>query len=103
VSSVIPVSKQQVKRACDLSRLPDGQYTRVAGCVIARQRPGTAKGFVFLSLEDETGISNVIVSPDLYEKYRVVINREKFLRVDGVSAGKAHSDKARDAGATALL
>ena len=78
------LSKQQVKRACDLSRLPDGQYTRVAGCVIARQRPGTAKGFVFLSLEDETGISNVIVNHDLCEKYRVVINREKFLRVDGV-------------------
>src|SRR6266699_3983663 len=78
------LSKQQVKRACDLSRLPDGQYTRVAGCVIARQRPGTAKGFVFLSLEDETGISNVIVNPDLYEKYRVVINREKFLCVEGV-------------------
>ena len=45
---------------------------------------GQAKGFVFLSLEDETGISNVIVNPDLYEKYRRVINREKFLRVDGV-------------------
>jgi error-prone DNA polymerase len=78
------LSKLQVKRACDLSRLPDGQYTRVAGCVIARQRPGTAKGFVFLSLEDETGISNVIVNPDLYEKYRMVINREKFLQVEGV-------------------
>src|SRR6266513_1505721 len=69
------LSKLQVKRACDLPRVQDGQYTRVAGCVIARQRPGTAKGFVFLSLEDETGISNVIVNPDLYEKYRVVINR----------------------------
>jgi error-prone DNA polymerase len=78
------LSKLQVKRACDLARLPDGQYTRVAGCVIARQRPGTAKGFVFLSLEDETGISNVIVNPDLYEKFRRVINREKFLRVEGI-------------------
>jgi len=85
------LSKQQVKRACDLPRLPDGQYTRVAGCVIARQRPGTAKGFVFLSLEDETGISNVIVNPDLYEKYRVVINREKFLRVDGVLQNQDHT------------
>ena len=65
-------------------RFPDGEYTHVAGCVIARQRPGTAKGFVFLSLEDETEISNVIVNPDLYEKYRKVINREKFLRVEGV-------------------
>ncbi len=78
------LSKLQVKRACDLARLPDGQYTRVAGCVIARQRPGTAKGFVFLSLEDETGISNVIVQPDLYENNRKVINREKFLQVEGV-------------------
>jgi error-prone DNA polymerase len=78
------LSKQQVKRASDLAGLADGQYTRVAGCVIARQRPGTAKGFVFLSLEDETGISNIIVNPDFYEKYRKVINREKFLRVEGV-------------------
>src|SRR5262249_58458728 len=78
------LTEQNVKRACDLAHLPDGQYTRVAGCVIARQRPGTAKGFVFLSLEDETGISNVIVNPDLYEKFRKVINREKFLCVEGV-------------------
>jgi error-prone DNA polymerase len=85
------LSEQQVKRACDLPRLPDGQYTRVAGCVIARQRPGTAKGFVFLSLEDETGISNVIVNPDLYEKLRAVINREKFLRVDGILQNQDHT------------
>jgi len=55
------------------------------------QRPGTAKGFVFLSLEDETGVSNVIVNPDLYEKYRVVINREKFLRVEGVLQNQDHT------------
>jgi error-prone DNA polymerase len=85
------LSKLNIKRACDLLRLPDGQYTRVAGCVIARQRPGTAKGFVFLSLEDETGISNVIVNPDLYEKYRVVINREKFLRVEGILQNQDHT------------
>jgi error-prone DNA polymerase len=85
------LSKAEVKRACDLARLPDGQYTRVAGCVIARQRPGTAKGFVFLSLEDETGISNVIVNPDLYEKFRKVINGEKFLRVDGVLQNQDHT------------
>ena len=85
------LSKLQVKRACDLPRMPDGQYTQVAGCVIARQRPGTAKGFVFLSLEDETGISNVIVNPDLYEKYRRVINREKFLRVEGVLQNQDHT------------
>jgi len=85
------LSKLEVKRACDLPQLPDGQHTRVAGCVIARQRPGTAKGFVFLSLEDETGISNVIVNPDLYEKCRIVINREKFLRVDGILQNQDHT------------
>jgi error-prone DNA polymerase len=57
----------------------------------ARQRPGTAKGFVFLSLEDETGISNAIVNPDPYEEYRVVINREKFLRVEGVLQNQDHT------------
>ena len=74
----------KVKRAIDLARLADGAYTSVAGCVIVRQRPGTAKGFVFLSIEDETGIANVILKPDLYEKYRLVINREKFLRIEGL-------------------
>jgi hypothetical protein len=49
------------------------------------------KGFVFLRVEDETGISNVIVNPDLYEKYRVVINREKFLRVEGVLQNQDHT------------
>jgi error-prone DNA polymerase len=57
----------------------------------ARQRPGRAKGFVFLSLEDETGISNAIVNPDPYEEYRVVINREKFLRVEGVLQNQDHT------------
>jgi error-prone DNA polymerase len=78
------LDKMRVKKACDLGSLPDGQYARVAGCVIARQRPGTAKGFVFLSLEDETGIANVILNPDIYEANRPVINGEKFLLVAGI-------------------
>ena len=57
---------------------------RTAGCVIARQRPGTAKGFVFLSLEDETGISNAIISPDLLDNNRVLILSEKFLLLEGI-------------------
>src|SRR6202008_4140254 len=77
------LSKLQVKRACDLLRVPDGQYTRVAGCVIARQRPGTAKGFVFLSLEDETGISNAIVTPQLFEREYLTLVKEPFLIVEG--------------------
>jgi error-prone DNA polymerase len=56
----------------------------VAGCIIARQRPGTAKGFVFISMEDETGIANVIVTPDLYDRDRLVVTRSKFLLVEGV-------------------
>ena len=57
---------------------------RTAGCVIARQRPGTAKGFIFLSLEDETGIANVIVTPDVYERNRLLVTRSKFLMVEGL-------------------
>ena len=74
----------RIQRACDLQNVPDGQITRVAGCVIARQRPGTAKGFIFLSMEDETGIANVIINPDLYAECRMVIVREKFLLVEGI-------------------
>jgi len=57
---------------------------RVAGMVITRQRPGTAKGFVFLTLEDETGISNVIIRPGLFDRQRMVAVRQPFLLVDGV-------------------
>jgi error-prone DNA polymerase len=56
---------------------------RIAGCVIARQRPGTAKGFVFLSLEDETGIANVIITPDTFERERIIVTRSRFLRIEG--------------------
>jgi error-prone DNA polymerase len=72
-----------VMRAIDLARLPNGRYVRVAGCVIARQRPGTAKGFVFLSLEDETGIANIIVTPDVLDRYRGTIIQGKFLLFEG--------------------
>jgi error-prone DNA polymerase len=61
----------------------DGEFVRVAGCIIARQRPGTAKGFIFISMEDETGIANVIVTPDLYDRDRLVVTRSKFLLVEG--------------------
>jgi error-prone DNA polymerase len=69
--------------ARELEALRSGRYVRVAGCVIARQRPGTAKGFVFLSLEDETGIANVILTPDVFERDRVVVTRNRFLRIEG--------------------
>jgi error-prone DNA polymerase len=73
-----------VIRAADLPNARDGRRVRVAGMVITRQRPGTAKGFVFLTLEDETGISNVIVRPDLFDRERMTVVRQPFLLVDGV-------------------
>jgi error-prone DNA polymerase len=69
--------------AMDLLQRPSKQPVRIAGCVIARQRPGTAKGFVFLSLEDETGIANVILTPDVFERDRMVVTCSRFLRIEG--------------------
>jgi error-prone DNA polymerase len=73
-----------VSRAVDLLRLPHGLHVQVAGAVICRQRPGTAKGFLFLSLEDETGIANGIVTPDMFDANRAVLVGEPFIIVDGV-------------------
>jgi error-prone DNA polymerase len=73
-----------VVRAVDLRALRQGRRVRVAGMVITRQRPGTAKGFVFLTLEDETGIANIIVRPDLFGRDRAVVIEEPFLLVEGV-------------------
>jgi error-prone DNA polymerase len=72
-----------VLRAIDLPRARDGRRVRVAGAVITRQRPGTAKGFVFLTLEDETGIANIIVRPDLFDRERTAIVSEPFLLIEG--------------------
>ena len=72
-----------VLRAVDLSRARNGRRVRVAGAVITRQRPGTAKGFVFLTLEDETGIANVIVRPGLFAAERLAVADESFLMVEG--------------------
>ncbi|HEX8710609.1 MAG TPA: error-prone DNA polymerase, partial [Terracidiphilus sp.] len=67
----------------ELAQNGNRPYVRIAGCVIARQRPGTAKGFVFLSLEDETGIANVILTPDVFECNRAAATRSRFLRIEG--------------------
>jgi error-prone DNA polymerase len=73
-----------VLRAIDLPRGRHGRRVRVAGAVITRQRPGTAKGFVFLTLEDETGIANVIVQPDLFSAQKGTIIGEPYLLVEGL-------------------
>ncbi len=69
--------------ADDLTHSAGNRIVHIAGCIIARQRPGTAKGFVFLSLEDETGIANVIITPDLFERERILITRSRFLSIVG--------------------
>jgi error-prone DNA polymerase len=70
-------------RAIDLAKAKSGATVQIAGNVICRQRPGTAKGFVFVSLEDETGVSNAIVDPDLFERFRLLITEEDFLVIEG--------------------
>jgi error-prone DNA polymerase len=75
--------RSNILSAQELHTRRDGEFVRVAGCIIARQRPGTAKGFIFISMEDETGIANVIVTPDLYERDRLVVTRSRFLLVEG--------------------
>lgn len=71
-------------RSDQLGALRNGSRVRVAGAVIARQRPGTAKGAMFISLEDEAGISNIVVYPDLFERQRDVLTRNGFLLVHGM-------------------
>jgi error-prone DNA polymerase len=85
-----PMAYQRVKlrskgvlSADDLCHTTSNCFVRIAGCVIARQRPGTAKGFVFLSLEDETGIANVIITPDTFERDRIIVTRSRFLQIEG--------------------
>jgi error-prone DNA polymerase len=73
-----------VTRAIDLRHHPHDARVRVAGSVIVRQRPGTAKGFVFLSLEDETGIANVIVTPQVFARQRLALVTAPLLLVEGI-------------------
>jgi error-prone DNA polymerase len=73
--------------AADLSdetRMPHGKWVRVAGLVLIRQRPGTASGIVFETIEDETGVANLIVRPHLYERYRAAARYAALLRADGL-------------------
>jgi error-prone DNA polymerase len=75
--------RQGILSAAELESARSEQFVRAAGRVIARQRPGTAKGFVFLSLEDETGIANIIVAPDVFEANRIVVTRTRFMLIAG--------------------
>jgi error-prone DNA polymerase len=91
VSDVQPIAHvrafldaQNVLAANRLSTMPKNLVCKIGGLVITRQRPGTAKGFVFLTIEDETGLVNVIVRPDVYERNRRTIRTSQCLIVEGV-------------------
>jgi error-prone DNA polymerase len=73
-----------IKSAIELHSLPHGVQATTAGCVITRQRPGTAKGLIFMTLEDETGTSRVIISPDFYDQNRMIVLNERFVLVSGI-------------------
>jgi error-prone DNA polymerase len=73
-----------IRRASELRDIPSGKRLRIGGCVITRQRPGTAKGFVFVSLEDETGVANAIIMPDLFHRNRLLLASERFLAIEGI-------------------
>ena len=75
--------KLGVSRAIDIQQMHDGSNVKIGGWVIVRQRPGTAKGFVFLTMEDETGVANVIITPQLFDKYRLVLVDHPFLLISG--------------------
>jgi error-prone DNA polymerase len=78
------LDREGITRAGDLGRIRDGRRARVAGVVIVRQRPGTAKGFVFLTIEDETGFANAIVTPQRFDTHRRVIVSANALVIEGV-------------------
>jgi error-prone DNA polymerase len=77
------LDRLRVVSAARLAARRDGERVRIAGSVICRQRPGTAKGFLFLSLEDETGIANAIVTPDVFDANRAVLTGAPYLLLEG--------------------
>ena len=70
-------------RAAELRELPDGRFVRTAGHCIVRQRPGSAKGFCFLTLEDETGTSNAVLTPQVFRRFRVALHGAALVEVAG--------------------
>jgi error-prone DNA polymerase len=89
------LAERGVLSAAQLRLVDDGVWVRTAGLVIVRQRPGTAKGFVFISLEDETGMTNVIVTPQLFERYHRAIMAGAFLEIHGVAQIEGQSVQVR--------
>jgi error-prone DNA polymerase len=79
-----PRLPRAIRSMADIPRIADGARIQVAGLIVCRQRPGTAKGITFLLLEDEHGLLNVVVFPDLYSAQRHIVRGEPFVVVEGV-------------------
>jgi error-prone DNA polymerase len=77
------LTTRRIIPAKDLQQIPHGRWTSVAGLVLIRQRPGTASGIVFVTLEDETGIANLIIRAAIYERYRLAARHATLLQADG--------------------
>ncbi len=77
------LKRRGILSAAELPDVPDGSWVRIAGVVIVRQRPGTAKGFLFITLEDETGMSNLIVVPDVFQRNRTLLQSAGILLAEG--------------------
>src|ERR1041384_2422701 len=77
------LNKLGIKRSIDLLKIRNGVWVKIAGWVIVRQRPGTAKGFMFLTMEDETGVANVIITPDIFDRNRSVLTNQPLLLIEG--------------------
>ena len=78
------LERRGITTAAGLGRVPQGRRARVAGLVVVRQRPGTAKGFVFITVEDETGFANAIVTPQRFERHRRTIVDANALVIEGM-------------------
>lgn len=77
------LDRRRVVTAASLATWPTGRYVRVAGLVLIRQRPKTARGIIFMTLEDETGIANLIVRPQIWDRYRPAARNAAALLVHG--------------------
>jgi error-prone DNA polymerase len=77
------LERRGVLPAKALRGIPDGRFVRTAGHAIVRQRPGTAKGFCFLTLEDETGTSNAVLTPDVFKRFRIPLHTAAILEIAG--------------------
>jgi error-prone DNA polymerase len=82
------LDRMGIAPAAALAGSPDGQRVRTGGLVVVRQRPGTAKGFVFVTVEDETGFANAIVTPTLFAEWRPVILRNAGLIIEGIAQNR---------------